>query len=113
MSGNVISTLGVILLVSFLVEALVEAVLGEPFNHYEKLLPHKWLLKYAAFAAGVGGAFVYQFDFVSLAGYYLGAAIEVSPYGIVLTGLAIGRGAQFVHEVIGWFKKPALPVDEA
>lgn len=106
---SVIGTLGVILLVSFLVEALVEAVLGEPFNHYPALAPFKWLLKYAAFAAGVGGAFVYRFDFVALAGLHLGALINVTPYGIVLTGLAIGRGAQFVHEIIGWFKKPNMP----
>lgn len=109
---NVIATLGVILLVSFLVEALTEAVLGEPFNHYPALQPHKWLLKYASFAAGIGGAFVYQFDFVSLAGVYLGQQINLTPYGIVLTGLAIGRGAQFVHDVIVQFKKPLVPPAE-
>lgn len=110
---SVVATLGVILLVSFLVESLVEAVLGEPFNHIPAIAPYKWALKYAAYAAGVGGAFVYSFDVVFLLSNYLGGGVQQAWYGIVLTGLAIGQGSRFIHDIIGRFTKPPMPPVEA
>ena len=54
---EVVGTLGVILLVSFLVESLVEAVLGMPIDLFARLQPYKTvILKTMAFAAGVASA---------------------------------------------------------
>lgn len=105
----VLSILGVIFLLAFLVEALVEYLFGQACEHVAVLKPYQWLLIYVSAAVGIVGAFVYQFDLLSLLGSYLGADIPVTPFGIVLTGLAIGRGANWLHDaVVKFFVKPTL-----
>ena len=100
---SVLAILAVIFLMSFLVEALVEYVFGQPFEHYEVLKPHKWLLMYIALAVGVAGAFIYQFDVLHLLSEWLKSPMEIHPFGMALTGLMIGRGSNFVHEIIKKF----------
>jgi hypothetical protein len=100
---SVLGILAVILLLSFLVEALVEYVFGKLFDNIPGLKPYKWLLMYVALAAGVGGAFVYQFDVISLLSIWLETPIEIHPFGIALTGLGIGRGSNFIHDLIKKF----------
>jgi hypothetical protein len=51
----------------------------------------------------VAGAFIYKFDVLSLLSQWLEAPIAVNPFGEVLTGLMIGRGSNFVHEIIKKF----------
>ncbi len=113
MVGAVAGTLGVILFVAFVVETLVEVVVGEPLNHIPNGEKYKWLLAYVAYAVGVVGAVaVYKFDMIYLCGLWLGAPVESNVFGQVLTGLAIGRGASYVHDLFGWFKKPELPATQ-
>ncbi len=100
---SVLAILAVIFLMSFLVEALVEYVFGVPFDKFEVLKPYKWLLMYLGLAAGVLGAFIYQFDVIHLLSEWLKSPIEVHSFGMVLTGLMIGRGSNFVHDVIKKF----------
>jgi len=96
----------VILFLAFLVtEGLVEYFLGQLFDRIEKLKPYTWTLMYVSAIAGVGLALYYKLDLISLLSQYaqLDPVIESGPVGQVLTGLAIGRGANFVHDLIDRF----------
>lgn len=99
---NAIGTFILIFLVSFIIEAIVEFFAGAPIAHNEKLKPYSWALIYVAAVAGVGVSFHYQFDIVALIATYLetSPAIGVSPVGIILTGLTIGRGSNAVHDLM-------------
>lgn len=106
---SILAILGVIFLMAFLVEAMSEYFFGLLCDHIKTLLPYKWLTAYIAAAVGVTGAFIYKFDLLSLLGAYLGTAIAVTWFGILLTGLAIGRGSNFLHDLLRFFTKPTLP----
>ena len=93
-------SLMIIFILAFLIESLVEAVLGTPFDKIEKLKPYKWTLMYIALLAGIIGAFVYRFDLLFILGGYIGARIEQTSFGIALTGLAIGRGSNYLHDLV-------------
>lgn len=97
----------VIFFLAFLIESLVEYLFGQPFEHLPALAKHKWLLMYIAAIVGVLGAWVYSFDLISLLGVSIGMAIPVTWFGIILTGLAIGRGSNFLHDLVSkFFVKP-------
>ena len=100
---SVLGILAIIFLLSFLVEAMVEYIFGKLFDHVPALAPHKWLLMYVALAVGVAGAFIYKFDVISLLSIWLETPINVHPFGITITGLAIGRGSNFIHDLIKKF----------
>jgi hypothetical protein len=100
---SVLGILAVIFLLSFLVEALVEYIFGKLFDHVPALMPYRWCLMYVALAVGVAGAFIYQFDVISLLSIWLETPIMVHPFGIALTGLGIGRGSNFLHDLIKKF----------
>jgi hypothetical protein len=97
---TVLSILAVIVLLAFLVESLVEYLFGTLADHIAAIKPYSWLTMYVAAAVGVLGAFVYQFDLLALLGSFLGTPIALSTFGIILTGLAIGRGANYLHDLI-------------
>jgi hypothetical protein len=83
---------------SLLVEALVEAAFGKPVEWVKAVAPYKEsVLLYIAFAAGILGAFTYQFDLMFFMGEFVEYPVALTPFGMVLTGLAIGRGSNFVH----------------
>jgi len=93
-------TLAVILLIAFLVETLVEFTLGTAFDKVEKIKPFKWMLQYFAVAVGIYFAFVYQFDLIYLLSEYLGAGLEITAAGITITGISIGKGSNYIHQII-------------
>ena len=98
----------VIFLMAFLVESLVEYLFGGLFDHVPAITPHKWVLMYVAMGVGILGAFVYQFDLIYLIGLYVKAGIATTTFGIVLTGAAIGRGANYLHDLVKrYFVKPS------
>jgi len=109
-----IGILAVITAIAFLIETLVEAIVGPLFDHVSALTKFKWALMYIAIAAGVVAAFVYQFDLPSILGDFLypytNAKIPITPFGIVLTGLAIGKGSNYLHGFVQrFFVKPTQP----
>ena len=75
-------------------EGLVEYVLGTLFDKIEKLAPFKWTLMYASLAVGIALAFYYGLDVVNI-----GLGLPFSPVGIILTGVVMGRGANFVNDI--------------
>lgn len=95
-----IGILGGIVALAFLVERLVELVLGLPFEKLPKLKPWSWLLTYAAVAAGIGIAFAYHLDIISLL-----LPLPETQVGYILTGLVIGCGSEFTHQIIEKFKE--------
>ena len=97
----------VIFLLAFLVESLVEYLFGALFDHVPTLIKFKWCLMYISLVVGIIGAFVYQFDLVYLIGLYVRAGIATTVFGIILTGAAIGRGANYLHDLVKrYFVKP-------
>ena len=88
------------LALAFLAESMTEYV----FSVWLDLAKQKWPiletiqpLRYVAMVVGVGLAFAYRLDLL------LAAFPNMPPgapwIGILLTGLAVGRGSNFVHEL--------------
>lgn len=106
---NPFAVIGVILLLAFFVESLVEYLFGQLFEHVPAIKPHSWLLMYISAAVGVAGAFYYRLDMMSILSQYLDVPIEVGWFGITLTGLAIGRGANYISDIVArFFVKPPV-----
>lgn len=111
----------VITLLAFLVESLTEYFFGKLVENIPALKPFGWLLMYIAMAIGIAGAWVYQFDLLYLLGNFLeemltiqgGAPVVLNVpltwFGITLTGMGIGRGANFIHDAVSkYFVKPQV-----
>lgn len=97
---HTIAIFGIIFLLAFLTESLVEYVFGTPFDKSKKLKSHKWVLMYVSLAVGVGLAFWYQLDIIVLLANELGEDIALGWVGFVLTGSGIGRGANYMHQLV-------------
>lgn len=125
---GVFATLAVITFVSWLIESIVEHLLGIWLDTF---FGDKWkrytplVMMMITGALGVVFAFVYQFDLIYLLNLFMTLAVEemtkalgtdvvvlpvvigITKIGIVITGLAIGRGSSFLHGLIKkFFKKP-------
>jgi len=87
--------LAVVFALAFLCESMTEYILGTPFDKFPVLSQFKWALMYVSAGVGVGLAFHYQLDMISMIG-------QTAPtwVGLALTGLGIGRGANFVHQFV-------------
>ena len=104
---------------AFLVEAMVEYLFGTPFDKVPALTPYKWTLMYVALLVGVGLALYYKIDLVAVIAQVIarmvdpesGFAFPLTPVGMVLSGLAIGRGSNFLHDWLSKsMQKPELPI---
>jgi len=73
-------------------EGTVEYILGTLFDKIKKLKPAKWLLMYVSLGLGIFLAFYYSLDLVVFFGQ------PATPVGTVLTGIVMGRGANFVND---------------
>ena len=101
--------LALILFLAFMVtEGIVEFFVGKPFEKIPKLTPYQWTLMYVSAAFGVGLAIYYKLDLIALLSSYLkmDPVILSGPVGQVLTGLSIGRGASFIHQIMDKFFPP-------
>ena len=104
---SVLAVMAVILLLAFLVETLTEFLFGDVFDKVPVLVPFKWCLKYVAVAVAVAGAFIYKFDIIQLLGEFLEAGIPLTNFGIAISGVAIGKGSNYIHDLIQrFFVKP-------
>lgn len=90
---------------AFLVETLTEAIFGPIFDKTPALTPHKWALMYVALVVGVVGALIYKFDLIVLLAETVKVEPAISPgiFGMVITGLAIGKGSNYLHQFISKF----------
>jgi len=100
---------------AFIIETLVEFLVAPLFNNFTKLTKFKWMQMYIACAVGIASAFIYQLDLVSLLSQFLSqisesvTIISITPFGIIITGAAIGRGSNYLHDlVMKFFTKSSL-----
>lgn len=100
-----VSVLIVILGLAFLVETLTEAVFGPLFDKVPVLTPHKWALMYVALVAGIAGALIYGFDLIALLSVTAKMNPPITPniFGMGITGFAIGKGSNYIHQFISKF----------
>ena len=101
---NELLVLAGVLAIAFLIETLTEYIFGTPMDKIPKLAPYKWLLMYIAAIWGVGMCLFYKLDLISLI-----IQQDATVVGIVLTGLAVGRGSNYLHQFISKFF-PGKPV---
>lgn len=94
--------LSVILLTAFLTESLTEYLFGTLFEHLPAIRAWRWCLMYLAAGVGLLGAFFYRFDLISLLGQSLNLEGFDAPtwLGMAVTGLAIGRGSNYLHDLL-------------
>jgi hypothetical protein len=90
----------IIFILAFMVETLTEATVGTIFDKVPRLVPFKWTIMYIAMIVGVVGSFVYNLDIMYFLGIYLKQNIAVTIFGKTITGLAIGRGSNFIHDLV-------------
>jgi len=95
--------LTIILVFALLVEMLVEYFVKPLIPHSEQDPAPWWATipyaRYAAALAGVGLCVYYQLDILSM----MFPAYAANYVGMILTGLLISRGANYVHD---WLAKP-------
>jgi len=104
---NPFALLAITFALAFLAESLVEYIFGTLFDKLPALAPYKWTLMYVALVVGVGMAFFYGLDLIALISQEAGGQVGASWLGILLTGLVVGRGSNFLHEFVSkYLKKP-------
>ena len=115
----VIVYLAIAFLLAYLTESLTEYVIGTLFDRIEKLKPWKWIQLYFAMAVGIYLAIFYHLDLVYLLSLLISETVNIdvpiqaSIVGFVLTGMGIGRGAGWLHDLVDrYFKKPEISVTD-
>lgn len=78
------------LLFGFLVESLVEYIFSEWAGKY---------VKYISLGVGVALAVVYQLDLIAAL-----TGLSVPYAGCVFTGLIIGRGANYINDIVDFLR---------
>lgn len=89
------NALGILLALAVVIERLTEYLFGQVFDRIPKLQPLKWTLMYISAALGIFAAFQFQLDILSFVG------LEISPLGMIMTGIAVGGGSNLLHDIIG------------
>jgi hypothetical protein len=115
MEVGILQTAALILMLSALVEGLIEYFIGlllEPLNQgdgnrevfAQKLDVYQLLMRYSAAAAAIGLCFSYGVDLMAQVGLHGPAFV-----GYIATGLLIGRGSNYVHDFISRWLTPPSP----
>lgn len=85
-----------IFFLSFFVEGFIEYTLGGVLKNGQRAI-----LKWAALALGAALAIAYNVDLLAQFGL-----VSTIPFvGEIVTGVIIGRGSNYVHDVLGAFTK--------
>ena len=113
--GSVMILLGVSWFLAWSIETVVEAVFGKWIDYFVKdVMLKSLIMQIIPLALGVYSVgFLYQFDFFAWISVSLAAGSEnavvlpVTMFGRVWSGLSVGMGASYMHDVISKFlKKP-------
>jgi hypothetical protein len=97
---TVVAFTAIAFLLAFLVESMTEYIFGTAVDKFPALSRWRWTLMYIALGVGVGMAFYYQLDLISMIASLVDQTIPVSWLGILLSGLAIGRGSNYIHQLM-------------
>jgi len=106
METNLLQAAGVVAVsfsLAFLAEGMTEYLFGTIADHILGADKYKWLLQYVAAAAGVGLAIFYAIDLIQLTGSLAGMPMDNTVVGQVLSGLVIGRGANYLHQFVSTY----------
>lgn len=97
---NILAAIALTLVLAFVTESMIEYLFGQAAERIPVLKPYSWLLMYLAAIVGVGLALYYQIDLVSILANQAGYSLAMSPVGMVISGLVIGRGANFASDFL-------------
>ena len=92
---NTAQILAVSLVLAFLTESMVEYIFGTAADRVPKLKPLRWMLIYVAMVVGIGLSLFYQLDLIALI-----SKQEPTVVGYIMTGLVVGRGANYLHGIV-------------
>jgi hypothetical protein len=120
---SVMSLLLVLVFLAYLIETLLEALLSKVLRErWSGWSQWSWLMFVPAVGLGVYAAILYRLDFLFLLGSFLEQVLfdltgQEQPlglpqtvFGYVITGVGVGMGSTYVHDLIGrYFKKSSLP----
>lgn len=105
--------LAVSFLLAFFTETMVEYFVGTPMDHIEKAKPYRWLLMYVAAGVGLFFSLFYKLDLVALTAQLaermtgVGSLLtQPTTPGMIVSGLAIGRGANFLSDLVARYILP-------
>jgi len=88
-----------ILLMATLIEGTVEYFFGD-------IIALKGYLRYIALAFGVGMSFAYGLDILG----FFGLATPFPIVGYITSGIIIGRGSNYLNDLISSFKGDVTPI---
>jgi hypothetical protein len=100
---SILPSLAVAFALAFLTESFVEYLFGQAFEKIPAISAYKWLLMYVAAAVGVGLALYYEIDLIALIQQLSGGSGGLTPVGMILSGLGIGRGASWLHDFVSQY----------
>jgi len=100
---NVVAVITLIFAATFIIESSVEYFIGTPMSKIPKLQPYTWTLIYVSAIFSILISFFFQFDLIALISESLETPMAKSWVGIVLTGLVIARGSNFLHQFVSKF----------
>jgi len=95
---NVAAAIALVFALAFLAESMVEYIFGTIVDKVPVLDKWRWTLMYVGLGVGVGMAFYYQIDLVVLIANLADYTIPTGWLGVLLSGLAIGRGSNYIHQ---------------
>jgi len=111
--ADILWKLGLIFVLAFLAETMTE-YFARPFIRFDSLpgnapsngqrIIPAWVLRYIAALMGVGLAIAYRADILGL----LGLAAWTPWIGWIVTGLIIGRGSNYLHDLVDRWLAPVV-----
>lgn len=91
-------------LFAFLIESMTEYLFGILVDCFPKLDPGRKALPFIPLFLGVMVMFYYNIDLVAVMVNLLPEQhMENNPIGIVFTGMMVGRGANFIHQLMSTY----------
>lgn len=111
---STVAALGILFVLAFIVETLVEFLFGWLFDKLPALTPYKQALRYIAVLIGVVGTFLYNLDLLHISSQIIAAIapegaqpvpliLPITWYGKAVTGIAIGMGSSYFHQFVSKF----------
>lgn len=95
-----------VFVLAFLCEAIVEYLFADLLVAFGKLIEHVGVrvdctkaLKYVAVGVGIALCFGYDIDLIAILGFGLKPAHPA--IGIILSGIVIGRGSNYLNDFLG------------
>lgn len=85
----------------FLLATIIEGLITYLFGKSEDGAEERAYLKYVSLVLGIGAAIAYQVDLLAMVGL-----VSAVPFvGYIISGLVIGRGSNYLNDIISSFRK--------